>query len=261
LNLRTLQKHWDLFGARDPLWAILTSPQKKNSRWDPAEFFQTGVWEIGEALRYVESRQPLAQKKTALDFGCGVGRLTQALATHFEQVHGIDISPSMIDHANHYNRFGDRCRYVLNQSLELTAFKDHTFDFIYSNITLQHMPPRYSRQYIAEFLRLLAPHGVLLFQLVSRSRATESRLTGGLRRFYYRVLWDFLQPSTPLMDMYPVAKEEVVSWITSAGGRVLDVAADRAAEPDWEGYRYLVDRASSKQALILEQDTAIRTSS
>jgi len=243
LNLRTLQKHWDLFGIRDPLWAILTNPRKKDAGWDAAEFFQTGIWEIGERLKYVETHRPLLSKHRALDFGCGVGRLTQALAGHFEEVHGVDISPSMIAHAKSYNRFGDRCKYTLNEKLDLRMFDDGTFDFIYSNITLQHMPPRYSRRYIAEFLRVLAPGGALLFQLTSRSTKVESIMLAGVRKFYYRVLWDFIQPETPLMDMYAVPKDKVVRLITENGGQVLDIVDDPAAAPDWEGFRYLVVRA------------------
>ena len=37
---------------------------------------------------------------TALDFGCGVWRLTQPLADHFKEVCGIDISPNFIELAN-----------------------------------------------------------------------------------------------------------------------------------------------------------------
>ena len=36
---------------------------------------------------------------TALDFGCGVGRLTHALAPHFERTYGVDVSSTMIEQA------------------------------------------------------------------------------------------------------------------------------------------------------------------
>ena len=38
---------------------------------------------------------PLGKGK-ALDFGCGVGRLSQALADYFDRVVGADVSPTMI---------------------------------------------------------------------------------------------------------------------------------------------------------------------
>src|SRR4051812_46865197 len=88
----------------------------------------------------------------ALDFGCGVGRLTQALARHFTHVTGIDISEQMLDLARQYNRHGERVEYALNTRPDLSQWPDHTFDFVYSIITLQHMEPVYARRYIAEFV-------------------------------------------------------------------------------------------------------------
>lgn len=108
MKLNELQDHWDRFGQVDPLWAILTDPSKKNGRWDLAEFFQTGVEEIQTNLRHAMTLHPVPRRR-ALDFGCGVGRLTQALGEVFEQADGVDIAPSMVALANQYNRHGDRC--------------------------------------------------------------------------------------------------------------------------------------------------------
>ena len=73
----------------------------------------------------------------------------------------------MIKLAGEYNSHGDRCRYYVNDSDDLKLLEDNTFDFIYSNIVLQHMKPEYSKRYIREFLRVLAPGGVLVFQIPS----------------------------------------------------------------------------------------------
>jgi len=250
LNLKALRKHWDLFASRDPLWAILTHPDRKNRGWDKREFFETGVWEIRRSLEQVEALVPSLRKRQALDFGCGVGRLTQPLAQHFEQVYGVDISASMIRQAKDYNQHGDRCQYVVNQTDDLRIFTDQNFDFIYSNITLQHMPPRYSRRYIAEFMRVLAPGGALLFQIPSTAREAGSRLGRAVRTFYYRFLWDILHPATPYMGMYGIPKEEVVGLVTSNGGHLIHAASDPAAEPEWEGYRYLVTRDMPEAGVV-----------
>lgn len=34
MDLKDLQKNWDTFGMVDPLFAILTDPQKKGNKWD-----------------------------------------------------------------------------------------------------------------------------------------------------------------------------------------------------------------------------------
>lgn len=166
-DLRELQQSWDEFGRRDPLWAILTVPEKVNRKWKTREFFKTGEDEIRGVMRYVDALGvPLARRK-ALDFGCGVGRLTQALCRYFEQGCGVDIAPSMVELAARYNRHGDRCRYFVNPAGDLSLFRGDTFDFVYSNIVLQHMRPELSKNYVREFLRVLAPGGLLIFQLPS----------------------------------------------------------------------------------------------
>jgi len=165
MDLTELQRHWDQFGREDPLWAILTLPGKENRQWNPMDFFQTGVDEISAVLDYVKHRGLQLRRGAALDFGCGVGRLTQALCDHFDKVWGVDIAPSMIANARTFNRFGERCIYRVNARDDLAIFENGSLDFVYSNITLQHMPARFSLRYIREFLRVLAPNGAALFQL------------------------------------------------------------------------------------------------
>ncbi|MCX7048071.1 MAG: class I SAM-dependent methyltransferase [Candidatus Sumerlaeota bacterium] len=175
MDLDKTKENWDAFGRKDPLFAIASWPEKKGNLWNPEEFFQTGAREIQDTMQYVESLGVPLKRDKALDFGCGVGRLTQALAEYFDEVIGIDIAPSMIELARKYNRHGERCRYVLNESDDLRAFPDSAFQFIYSNITLQHLEPVYTLRYLREFIRILAPGGLLLFQLPSeRLRAGGS---------------------------------------------------------------------------------------
>jgi len=87
----------------------------------------------------------------ALDFGCGVGRLTQALAEHFERVAGVDIAASMIARARQENRHGDRVRYVVNERSDLAGLGSERFDLILSLLVLQHMEPAYALGYVAEW--------------------------------------------------------------------------------------------------------------
>ena len=171
MDLEELQQHWNQFGEDDPLWAVLTSPDKKHGRWDQQEFFQTGVTEIASILELVDQAAakegtPLVRGRS-LDFGCGVGRLTQALGESFARCDGVDIAPSMLKAAEEWNRHGDRCRYHLNTRDDLVIFEDESFDFVYTAHVLQHMEPQYSRRYIEEFLRVLKPGGYLLFELVT----------------------------------------------------------------------------------------------
>jgi SAM-dependent methyltransferase len=163
--LKELQRNWQAFGEKDPLWAVLTNPAYFNQRWDAEAFFETGRAQIASVMEQCASIGYPRARHACLDFGCGVGRLTQALADYFEQCAGVDIAPAMIEHARAYNRHAARCQYYVNEAPDLQLFADQSFDFIYSSIVLQHMQPEYSRGYIQEFVRLLAPGGLVIFQI------------------------------------------------------------------------------------------------
>src|SRR5262249_40122449 len=168
MNINELKKHWEEFGRTDPLWAILTDPELKGNKWDVQEFFLSGVQYVDVLMERITAAGLLPRRRTALDFGCGVGRLTQGLATQFDEVHGVDIGGSMIEHGRQHNRHGDKCTYHVNTGDDLRMFADDTFDLILSYLVLQHIEPYYTKNYLREFVRVLAPGGLLIFQLPSR---------------------------------------------------------------------------------------------
>jgi SAM-dependent methyltransferase len=169
MDLNELQKNWDELGKVDPLWAILTDPSRKGGKWDPEEFFASGRGEIAGIMQRAQALGFPARREAALDFGCGVGRLTQALCAWFERGCGVDIAPSKIELARRYNTHGGKCEYLLNADNDLRIFPDDHFDLVYSIIVLQHMEPRYSTSYIREFVRVLRPGGLVAFQIPDHS--------------------------------------------------------------------------------------------
>jgi SAM-dependent methyltransferase len=164
---------WERHARRDPLWAILSDPTKKGRRWDLERFFETGAREISLAM-YELARFDVAIARTnALDFGCGVGRLTQALGGYFDRAVGVDVSPTMIRLAERLNRRPDRVRYVCNPAADLSIFDRNVFDFVYTDIVLQHLEPEIALRYLTEFFRILRDGGVLVFQLPSHRRQQD----------------------------------------------------------------------------------------
>jgi ubiquinone/menaquinone biosynthesis C-methylase UbiE len=143
----------------------MTWPSKRNRGWQLAEFFRTGEDEIQATLDRVAALGLPRPHRRALDFGCGVGRLTQALGSRFESVCGVDIAQSMIELAREYNKHGERCRYFHNTGDDLGIFDDESFDFVFTLRVLQHMRPEYSQRYIREFMRVLSPGAVAVFQI------------------------------------------------------------------------------------------------
>ena len=165
------QEVWESWARADPLWAILSDPARRGRRWDIDEFFATGKPDVDRALAQAGEHGLPGRRGRALDFGCGVGRLTQALGAEFERADGVDISDTMIDLARQYNKLGDRCQYHVNLASDLTLFEDRTMDFVFSTIVLQHVPPQHAATYISEFVRLLTPGGAAVFDMTAAMRS------------------------------------------------------------------------------------------
>jgi SAM-dependent methyltransferase len=219
MNLNEWQSNWDELGKDDPLWVVLTDPNKKGGKWDPKEFFATGEKEIDEqVLDYLKTRNIPVNRGVALDFGCGVGRLTQGLARHFEKVHGVDISPSMVEHARKFNRFGDKVQYHVNASNRLEGFADSSVDFVYSNIALQHIEPQFTKVYLSEFVRVMKPGGIALFQLLEATllrRLVPQTLVDTYRKFKHK--------EKAFFGMWGIPEKEVTTLLRSAGAEIVDV--------------------------------------
>ena len=71
---------WDDWAQVDPLWAIMTDPDKLHGQWDLDEFFRTGQETIDAVMVEAHKLGVPAESHRAVDFGCGVGRLLPDIA-------------------------------------------------------------------------------------------------------------------------------------------------------------------------------------
>jgi SAM-dependent methyltransferase len=228
VDFNQLKDNWQRFGLEDPLWAISTDPAAKDNRWELDRFFEIGRNTVAASMAPVLALRPGLGRARALDFGCGAGRLTRGLEAFFDEVVGVDVAASMIEKACHLSPPQSRCRYVLNERPDLGIFDSASFDFVLSFIVLQHMRQEYQARYLAEFLRVLRPDGLCLFQLPD-------------------YLMNTAEPgpdNAPVMEMYGMTRESVAEVIAGAGGVIL-----RTEENTWAGsyvrsFSYLVARAS-----------------
>lgn len=239
MELEYWKRTWEELGKDDPLWVVLTHESKRGGKWDVQEFFETGRAEIATVLGELAGLKLPRSRQRALDFGCGVGRLTQALAAEFEHADGVDISSTMIEHANGFNRWPDRCQFHVNASDDLRLFDTNSFDLIYSNIALQHIEPAYAMRYIAEFLRILKPGGVAVFQVLKatlRRRLFPQFLVDRYRAIKFK--------GAPYFGMFGLVERDLTRLILEGDGRI--VSLTRSQSPDlgwrWISLRYVVEK-------------------
>ncbi len=190
MDFRTTIKYWDYLAHKDPLWAILSEPSKKNNRWQIDEFLAHGSNEICNTLRFLTriGATPV-DFESALDFGCGVGRLTRPLANHFTQVVGVDASPTMLSQARELHSATSNIEFVLNETPDLRRFADDSVSFLYSALVLQHITYPESLGYVREFLRIVKPGGIVFFQTptLDRTPLPIKIVRAGVRRTMRRL--------------------------------------------------------------------------
>jgi SAM-dependent methyltransferase len=223
------RRDWEDLSVLDPYWAILSDPARRFGGWDREAFLQSGRETIEATLRDGERfGLPLAHR-TALDFGCGAGRLTHALSGHFDWCVGLDISAPMIEEAKGVTDSIENCHFAVHDTPDLKGIETSSFDLVVSRIVLQHITAAdVKEQYIAEFVRVLSPGGLLAFQLPSQ---IPLRHRIQLRPKLYRLLRQagisrerlYKQLNLHPIKMSSLSRARVLGVIGVAGGRILDV--------------------------------------
>lgn len=213
MSLAKDRRDWESLGRNDPLWAVWTHPDRREGGWagHEGEFFDTGAGEVAKILA-AGARHGLPHRRArALDFGCGVGRLSRALSEHFDGVLGLDLSEPMVERARALNRDRPGCRFEVNTSAELVGLEDGEFDLVLSLITLQHVSdPAAVRSYLCELARVLGPGGLLAVQLPLRVPR--------------RVRWHPARAAHALARTVGLAPRRLAPWAMHLGGLGQDAA-------------------------------------
>lgn len=179
------------------------------------EFFASGRREVCSVLDRLNVLGLLHHSNLAMDFGCGVGRVAVALTDEFKRVVGVDCSREMVRRAEQHNRV----RYMRTDTLRI--FAGSVFDLVYSAMTLQHLPTELQEDYVVQFVRLLGPLGVAVFEVPEGTPANGEYSCHAL---------------------YPVEPSTVESWVRSAGGRVVEAEPCGSATPTTAPLRYVAVR-------------------
>ncbi|WP_460404671.1 class I SAM-dependent methyltransferase [Actinophytocola sediminis] len=240
MSFDDVRRDWVRLAEQDPLWAVYVAADKRGGRWDPAQFLETGRVDVAGAVSWLAEIGAGPRWGRVLDFGCGAGRLTQALSAYADEVVGVDVAPAMLATARTLDPPAN-CRFVLNEASDLSAFDTGGFDLVYSELVLQHLPRRVIEGYLREFARVLAPGGVALLQCTTRPLWTFKGLVwrvvpGPVVRQAQRRLLGY--PAPMRMTRFPPARVRRV--VGAAGGAVLATRTvdDRATH--WRSTRYVL---------------------
>lgn len=245
-DLADLGRDWTRLGLEDPLWAVCVDPARRGGRWQLEDFLATGRAEIAAAMSRLDGLNICRAQRSALDFGCGVGRLTAALSAHFESVVGVDIASSMIEYAQRIHSATSNCSFIVNDKPDLSLFGDGSFDLVYSSLVLQHLPPALADSYIREFVRVVRPGGAIVLVVPETHRRTLRGMAYAhisRRSIRWIQLALFRYPAPMRMETVPTARIASV-----VGGSARIVASDPYLMPgcDWQMLRHYISATASR---------------
>jgi SAM-dependent methyltransferase len=214
---QAMRAYWDAKARENAMFFIHSSLDY--TRTDEAEFWASGPDNLDRTLDPFS--RTIGPTDRVIEIGCGIGRLTRAIADRAAHVVGVDVSSEMVDRAREALADVANVELVLGNGVDLSGVADASMDVAYSFIVFQHIPdPKVTCRYIEEIGRVLRPGGWTVFQVSEQpeihrreSWASDDTYTKRLARFLGHKPRGCLQPE----------------WLGSALGREeLLGALDRA---------------------------------
>lgn len=211
---------WRQFGETEPHWSVLTNEDFRQDRLadNIDRFYASGSDDVETHLNMLRRAGLPVSFAKAMDFGCGVGRLSLALAARAHQIVGVDISPP------HLKLASERARDtgIANISFEPIGSVDDLnryrgFDFVLSRIVLQHNPPPVMAALFSKLLAALAPGGTAIIQMPTYMHG---------HRFSAA---EYLASDQPQMEMNGLPQPIIFGLIEQADCRVIEVREDISA--------------------------------
>jgi SAM-dependent methyltransferase len=151
---RGSNEEWRALAREDQvLRNVLTWPDRAEE-WSEDEFYATGESDWEDFRRHWR-HYARELGGTCVEIGCGAGRITRALASDFDRVVALDVSPDMLDRTR--SMTPDHVEPTLVEEPAIPLAADEA-DAVFSVHVLQHLD-RFEavRAYLAEARRVLRP--------------------------------------------------------------------------------------------------------
>jgi SAM-dependent methyltransferase len=231
---------WRRMGEEEPYESVLYSPIFRMNKIEEHKsiFYLTADHDIQMIKSFfARAGKTLSDVKSALEVGCGVGRVTARLAYNFEKVVAVDISPKHLWLAKEHTGMLGLKNIEFHQIKKPEDFETLPgCDLIFSSIVLQHNPPPLIAWILSTLLSRLKPRGYCLFQVPTYARGydfTVSRYMDLARGkwvdgYEYNAA-RYVDSPTASIDMHVLPQKEIFSIFRQHGIDVLEVAEDRAA--------------------------------
>lgn len=168
--------------------------------------------------------------RTALDYGCGAGRIALPLAQRCEHVIGLDITPEMLDAADR-NAQREGVGNVEWLAAERLAELSGRYDAVISLWVFQHIPSREGERIFSQLVQGLRPGGVGAINMTLRpSHPWRGLLRGMLsldRLYVYQVLHSYSLNRMGELLVDADINSWYLRWHARRGGELMDAGTRR----------------------------------
>jgi SAM-dependent methyltransferase len=209
-----MRKFWDRAAQENAPWYVDTTVDYE--RPDMEEFFRSGV-KIAEAA-FVDAPVKPPGRQLAVEIGPGLGRVSVALATHFERVIGVDVSSEMVRKASQLVT-EPNVEFLVGNGADLQPIADDSADLVVTFTVFQHLPERRLLEgYIRDAARVLKPGGILAAQWNNLPHPLRWKVRGAWWRLRQRLGVRPIGPtSAPQFHGIRVPFAEMASMLDQAG--------------------------------------------
>ena len=207
---QTINSFWNRAAEDNPYWYVSSHGSYDADR-NLEEFWASGrtIWaDIKRAVGYTPS-----PTDTVVEIGCGVGRLTRAMAPEVGRVIALDISESMLAIARQSKL--SNVDFRMARGFSLPGISDGSIDLAIGYCVFQHLPSHAAlKSYVDEMCRITNPErGMIAFTLTPRNwkiwllpilRAKaylREHLSSAGPKGIYRKEWVGIRPSSSDVSM------------------------------------------------------------
>lgn len=127
---------------------------------DDRQFFESAEREASLSRK----KGVLGPQVRALDIGCGIGRVENAIHREVRSIVGVDVSEEMLKRARWTVR-APNVSFRVVDGRSLNGIESGHYDLCLSFMVLQHIPRAAVANYVLEVGRVLKPGGRFLFQI------------------------------------------------------------------------------------------------
>ena len=214
-----INQEWEFLGENDPYWSVLTQQQYHLDEFatHKEQFYRSGKYSSDlflAALRRNNINPYLIE--LCVDFGCGVGRVTNFLAKSFVNVIAVDISSRHLNIAKNHLQSEGVTNVEFKQLEKIQSIKElPLLDGIFSVITMQHNPPPLMALMLEALLERLKPSGVAYLQIPT------------YRKGYLFEAERYLSTTAPkTLEMHFLPQFQVFKIIDALGCKCLEIRED-----------------------------------